>query len=93
MSIKFMFHWLKSPASPVKKNLNQNFKNFDFLTLRHPTAIHECTQKNFSRFGPVFWPAIGDINTNLLIYYIDLFKSSKQFQPHEKYINEKPLIL
>ena len=34
------------------------------------------SKKNFSPIGPAVWPAIGNIYTNVLFYYIDILKTT-----------------
>ena len=46
-------------------------KKFNFFSLYHPPATHECPQKNFSPTGQAVWPDIGYKYTNVLFYYID----------------------
>ena len=51
-----------------KKNFgNKIEKKFDFFSLLHPSATHECPQKNFR---PIC-PAICNMYINVLFYYID----------------------
>jgi len=48
-------------------------KKFYFFSRLHPLANPECPQ-NFSPIGPAVWPAIRNIYTNVLFYYIDIRK-------------------
>ena len=37
------------------------------------------SKKNFIPIGPAVWPAIGNIYTNVLFYYIDVYKNLLQY--------------
>ena len=50
------------------KNRGKNIK-FLFVCLIHPPTTQECPHKISAH---LVWPAIGDIYTNVLFYYIDL---------------------
>ena len=62
----FYIDKLKCPALPVELKKKLNF----ILPLLPPgyPCVHS---KNVSSFGPAVWPAIGNINMNVLLYCID----------------------
>ena len=55
------------------------------VTRGHPWVL----SKKFSTFGPTVWPAIGNINTNVFFYYIDMtiIKPINFFQRPHKLLN------
>ena len=57
----------------LKKKKFRKIKFWIFFSLCHPWV----STKNFSPIGPVVWPAIGNIYTNVLFNYIDLLWSNK----------------
>ena len=59
---------MKGPALPVEKKFEINIlkkifkKKFRFLLAYNTPRQPQIVQKNVSPFGPVVWPAIGNIN-------------------------------